>query len=342
MILKNVIALFLVISSISLSAKDYKGAEIYSKDSVLYGKFEMTIQAAHGSGQLSTFFLYRYESETSTTLWEEIDIEIFGKDTNVFQTNVIVEEKEGTRLMTEEEHHTDVNLTTGLHKYVIEWKPDTIRWYLNDVLIRTETEKAKLCNAPMSIRFNHWAANISSWVGTFDTEALPADQVVDYLSYSAYTPGAGDNGSDYTLEWTDNFTNLNSARWGKANWTFGENLCDFSPSNAIIEDEKLLLRITDESPVVLPTAINNIELNFAMYPNPCKGNLTIQFSASDELSIRMCDTYGRIILPKQELTSNTAQKINSLLSQQKNGVYIVQVYKGNMAIRTKKLYHTTH
>lgn len=242
--------IFFLFSSISLFAKDYKGAEIYSYDSVLYGRFEMRIKAASGSGQLSTFFLYRFNSELSTTLWEEIDIEIFGKDTNVFQSNVIIEKVEGSRLMSEAVHISPNHLMNEYNTYVLEWTPDSICWYLNGVLLRTEKVFAQSCNAPMSIRFNHWAADISSWVGEFDTKTLPQYQYVDYLSYSTYTPGTGDNGSNFTHAWTDNFSSFNSNRWGKANWTFGENFCDFLPENVYIENDVLVLKLHSIYPIV--------------------------------------------------------------------------------------------
>ena len=62
------------------SAKAYKGAEIYSYDAYLYGRFEMRMQAAKGSAVLSTFFTYKNGSQIGNTFWEEIDIEIFGKN----------------------------------------------------------------------------------------------------------------------------------------------------------------------------------------------------------------------------------------------------------------------
>jgi len=152
----------LLVSIVVISnAKNYKGAEIYSNQSYLYGKFELRMKAAKGSGQLSTFFLYRNSSETSNTLWEEIDIEILGKNTNSFQTNVIIEKVEGSKLMTEEHHAIDFDLSEDFHTFVVEWTPDSICWYVDSVLLRTEKEYALNCTHPMSIRFNHWAANIS-------------------------------------------------------------------------------------------------------------------------------------------------------------------------------------
>src|SRR5690606_41720424 len=62
------------------TANRYKGGEIYSNQSYKYERYEMRMRAAKGSGVLSPFFLYKDGSEINGTFWEEIDIEIFGKN----------------------------------------------------------------------------------------------------------------------------------------------------------------------------------------------------------------------------------------------------------------------
>lgn len=330
--LKAIYLCVLITFSLHGFAKDFKGAEIYSKDSVLYGRFEMSIKSAPGSGQLSAFFLYRYESELPTTLWQEIDIEIFGKDTNVFQTNVIIEEVEGTKKHSEQKHTTDVNLHTSFNTYAIEWTPDSISWFFNDEFIRSEKVNAQFCNAPMSIRFNHWAANITSWVGNFDTSVLPQEQHVEYLSYSSYTPGVGDNGSDFTFEWQDDFTSFNSSRWAKANWTFGENLCDFLPANAYTENDILVLKITDESPVIISTSIESTPNIFNVYPNPCKGNVCINYQAENNSTISISNLHGSIIMSPIPLNSEANAELNRVLQLQVPGAYIIRIFNKNKMI----------
>ena len=64
------LALVAVPLAASATAKTYKGAEIYSNESVLYGRFEMRMRVAKGSGVLSTFFTYKNGSEIGNTFWE--------------------------------------------------------------------------------------------------------------------------------------------------------------------------------------------------------------------------------------------------------------------------------
>ena len=59
--------------------KPYKGGEIYSSQAYQYGRMEMRMRMARGSGLLSTFFTYKDGSEIEGTFWEDIDIEVLGK-----------------------------------------------------------------------------------------------------------------------------------------------------------------------------------------------------------------------------------------------------------------------
>lgn len=315
-----VIACFIALP-MSLFAKNYKGAEIYSNQSYLYGRFEMRIQSAPGSGQLSTFFLYRNNSETATTLWQEIDIEIFGKNNNQFQSNVIIEKVEGTKIMSEKKHTTPTS-TQEFNIYVLEWTTDSINWYVNDSLYNTEKTNAAYCNAAMSIRFNHWVANNTAWVGVFDKTVLPSYQLVDYISYSSYTPGTGDNGSDYSFEWKDDFDSFNSSRWSKANWTFGENLCDFLPENAYTEQGNLVLKLHS---IILPTDIESISTNsIHIFPNPCTDFIYIQCNEAIEYEIY--SSIGTCVVQRQTIENpkNTPIYLPTHISA---GTYYIRVYR---------------
>ncbi|MBO7383495.1 MAG: beta-glucanase, partial [Fibrobacter sp.] len=59
-----------------------------------------------------------------------------------------------------------------------------------------------------------------------------------------YTPGQGENGSDFTLDWTDNFDTFNGSRWGKGDWTFDGNRVDLTDKNIYSKDGMLILALT--------------------------------------------------------------------------------------------------
>jgi len=239
--MRTIIISLLLITTLGLFAKDYKGAEIYSTESWKYGKIEMRMRMVKGSGILSTFFTYKNGSELSGEFWEEIDLEVFGKNNaTTFQSNIITN---NPKKYSEQVHNTGFSMADGYHTFTLEWTPDYVAWYVDGVEMRKTqgSQQVRELTNPQSLRFNIWAPNITEWVGSFDTSVLPVYQFVNWIKYSAYTPGSGDNGSDFSLRWTDEFDTFNTSRWSKADWTFGENLADFDPNNVLVKDGYLVL-----------------------------------------------------------------------------------------------------
>lgn len=218
--------------------KAYKGAELLSQQAYRYGRMEMRMRMARGSGILSTFFTYKNGSEGAQTFWEEIDIEVFGKDdATSWQSNIIT--GLGTRVTTEAVHTNPTSLADGYHTYALVWTPDFVAWEVDGSEVRrVESSQVSDLTNPQSLRFNIWAANIVEWVGDFDTSVLPQYQYVNWISYSRYESG------QFVHEWTDDFDSFDASRWSRANWTFAENLVDFDPNNIVVRDGTLILALT--------------------------------------------------------------------------------------------------
>jgi len=221
-------------------AKPYKGAEILSSQSYRYGRIEVRMRMARGSGLLSTFFTYKTGSEVSGTFWEEIDIEVLGKDNAVaWQSNIIT--GQGTKTTSEQVHTHTASLADAYHTYTLEWTPDAVVWKFDGAVVRqTMGGQAGDLTNPQSLRFNIWAANIAEWVGAFSDSVLPQYQFVNFISYSRY------EGGQFIQEWTDNFDSFDGGRWARADWTFAENLADFDPNNVVVRDGTLILALTRE------------------------------------------------------------------------------------------------
>jgi len=94
---------------------------------------------------------------------------------------------------------------------------------------------------------NIWNPIYTNWVGTWNDYALPAFSYYDWISYSSYTPGAGDygTGNNFTMQWKDELEFWDQDRWDLATHTFGGNLCDFEPSNIVFKDGSMILCLTD-------------------------------------------------------------------------------------------------
>lgn len=225
--------------SAGAEAKPYKGAEIYTQAQYKYGRVEVRMRAAKGEGVLSTFFTYKPGSEGAGVAWEEIDVEIFGKsNANSWQSNILVG---NPRMGSEQVHQVTGSLADAYHTYTIEWTPTAVVWLLDGVEVRRTTggQTSQLTTAH-NFRFNLWASDVSSWAGAFVSSVLPQYQYVNWIRYYRY-----DNGN-FVLDWSDDFTTLDAARWSKANWTFDGNLVDFDPNNATVKDGTLVLCMTAE------------------------------------------------------------------------------------------------
>lgn len=227
------------------SAKPYKGAEIYSNQSYLYGRFEIRMRVANASGVLSTFFTYKNGSEVGNTFWEEIDIEVFGKNNATqWQTNIILGSSRPT-IHTEQVHTADTSLADAYHTYVLEWTPDYVAWYLDGVEVRriTGTSTVTSLTNAQSLRFNLWASESVPWVGSWDDTELPVYQFINYIDYKTYNTTT----KNFEGGWRDDFNSFDSTRWGKANWTFDTNRIDFLPDNVVVKDGILVLALTHEN-----------------------------------------------------------------------------------------------
>lgn len=228
-------------------AKDYLGAELYSTEQVRYGRFEFRMMAASGSGTLSTFFLYYDDSWMGLPEpWREIDMEVLGRSNDAFQSNIITGDA-AEKVTSEEIHSFDTDLTSSFHTYAIEWTPEYIAWYFDGEEVRRSTGQQVIdCqDQDQSYRFNTWISSVPAWVGEFDPAILPLYQYINWIKYYEYTPGQGDDGGDFTFSWQDDFDSFDNNRWGKADWTFDQNLVDFDPDNVVVKDGYMILCLTE-------------------------------------------------------------------------------------------------
>ncbi len=233
------LTLLLTATAPAQAAKPYKGAEVYSREDVQYGRIEVRMRMIRGSSLLSTFFAYKDGSELAGAQWGEIDVEALGKnDAKSWQSNLIT----GNPRVTSEKLHTSpTSLADDYHTYQVEWTPEYVSWSFDGTEVRrTVGGQASELTNPHTLRFNVWSSEASGWAGDFDESALPAYQFVNWIRYYSY-----DNGQ-FTLAWTDDFDTFDTKRWNKGNWSFDGNRVDFDPTNAVVKDGVLVLAITKE------------------------------------------------------------------------------------------------
>jgi endo-1,3-1,4-beta-glycanase ExoK len=218
-------------------------AELYRTTGEGFGKFEARLRFAAGDGIISSFFLWKDGSELSTAYWNELDFEKLGAECEL-QTNSIYGMPEQTH---EQEHPGLTGLCDGYHTYAYEWTPDYIAYSLDGVELRRDTGAdaaayAENATTGLQARFNIWPGN-ANFGGTFVESSLPAYQYIDWAQYSTYTPGAGDEGSDFTLKWREEFDSL-PAGWATGSWGSPLNLSTHSPANVVFVDGIAVLALT--------------------------------------------------------------------------------------------------
>jgi endo-1,3-1,4-beta-glycanase ExoK len=232
-------------------SKDYSGAELYTRDTQMYGKYEARMYMAAGSGIVSSMFLYHNDSYLGgDEPWVEVDIEILGKAPASFQSNIITGTADSKK--TSEKHHAlSPAANKGYHTYGMEWTPTYVSWIIDGVTVRktmTDSNDTKGQVAALireqGLRFNLWSSESEGWVGAFDESILPVHQYIDWVKVYSYTPGAGENGSGFTLAWTDDFNEFDDSRWATGDWTFDGNRVTMSPDNVSIADGHLVLSLT--------------------------------------------------------------------------------------------------
>lgn len=292
--------LFILLSFIPIFPKEFKGAELRTKATYTYGRFEVRMKSAQREGMLSSFFTYHEISNTSE--WNEIDIEILGRYNDDVQFNTI------TPGQTNHVRHQFVNFNPHLdfHTYAIEWTPEYVAWFIDDVEVYKQTgTHIQTLNRPQKIMMNIWVPQYENWVGNWNATSLPVFAYYDFVKYYSYSPGNGNYGSNnnFTHQWTDNFDYWNQLRWEKATHTFDGNLVDFTPENCVFKDGYMILCLTDNFNLGLQDKIEP-SINFARYDN---NNILINFSEElDETSAENISNYfiNQVVINSATLLSD--------------------------------------
>ena len=209
----------------------FYGAELTGKEQFVYGRFEARMKMAATSGSVSSMFLnYDLSWKKDTEPWNEIDIEVLGKDPTSWQSNIITREADPSITGTtasEKIHPFGFDATNEFHLYAIIWTPDYVAWEIDSVEVRrvsvgelvgshADADQVKFLTEKQSLRFNLWASKSAGWTGKWAPENLPIEQHIDYVRAYTYNEGT----KDFTLSWQDDFNGdaLDYSRWSEGNW----------------------------------------------------------------------------------------------------------------------------
>ncbi len=307
----------LLITSLLIGEKPYRGAEYRTSNTYQYGRFEVRMKSAMGSGIVSSFFTIRdfwANGLSNTVHWREIDFESLGKYTDKFQTNII---------SAYENHHEQLhtlmyNPHAGFHTYAFEWTPDYIDFFIDGYLIRHESsDYIGSFNTGQKIMMNIWQPIWEDWVGVFDESSLPIYAFYDWVKYYSYTPGSGHYGTDnnFSFEWQDEFNYFNQNRWEKATHTWSANNAQFVQENAVIQGGYLILCLTDNSssgymgdPLSNHSITNYVDSEgLIVYPNPFNNSFALHLPIGlwqEKKLLKLYDIEGKNVLSTEVNETN--------------------------------------
>ena len=308
--------IFLLFFLSVFAQKPFKGAEVYSKEKVLYGKFEMRMKMIKGSGMLSTFYTIEHYPSGSDPYWAELDIEVLGKNNaQIMSTNLFNNGTGGNLIYSEEQIPLAYSLADDFHIFTLEWTPSYVAWFIDGVEVRRKTGALVThMDRAQGYRFNAWISSTPAWVGTIDTNAMPAYQYIDWLEYYSYNVVT----KEFTKQWRDDFDSFNASRWSKAEWTFYGNEVDFIKENAFIKEGKLVLAITNPN-TPLSVSEEQIQDSFSAIYVSDGNEIAIRSFKEGNYKTQLYDLTGKILFSKQFNTSNFSIPCSNI----QKGTYIV-------------------
>lgn len=155
----------------------YSGAEYRTNDFYSYGYYETSMQAIKNDGVVSSFFTYT--GPTDDNPWDEIDIEVLGKDTTKVQFNYY------TNGVGDHEYMYDLGFDAaeGYHTYGFEWAPDHITWYVDGKAVHTANDN--IPSTPGKIMMNTWpGTGVDDWLKPFNGNT-PLTAHYQWVTYDA-------------------------------------------------------------------------------------------------------------------------------------------------------------
>lgn len=173
--------------------KPFAGAEVQRRGFFHYGRYEVVMRPARGSGIVSAFFTYTGPSFGAPH--DEIDIEFLGRDTTKIWLNRFVE----GRKLPGQWIDLGFDAAEAPRLYSFDWRPEGITWAVEGrALLRIDAATQKIPTQPQKIFLNIWAGNPAQapWTGPTPADAAGRAR---YLCVSYRPPG--DDGPQCSDDW---------------------------------------------------------------------------------------------------------------------------------------------
>ena len=162
-----------------LKTVPYSGGEYRSKDFYGYGRYEVSMKAIKNDGVVSSFFTYTGPSDGNP--WDEIDIEILGKDTTKVQFNYFTNGAGNHEYL----YDLGFDASEDFHTYAFEWREGKITWFVDGVEAHSAEENIPVTES--KIMMNAWCGTgVDGWLNAFDDSKMPLVAEYESISFTAF------------------------------------------------------------------------------------------------------------------------------------------------------------
>ena len=157
----------------------YAGGEFRSTGFYGYGRYEVSMKAIKNDGVVSSFFTYTGPSDGNP--WDEIDVEILGKDTTKVQFNYFTDSKGNHEYM----HNLGFDASEDFHTYAFEWYEDKIVWFVDGVEVYSVTDNIPVTES--KIMMNAWCGKgVDGWLNAFDDTNMPLTAEYEWIRFTPF------------------------------------------------------------------------------------------------------------------------------------------------------------
>lgn len=154
------------------------GGEYRSRSMYGYGSYSVSMKPCKAAGTVSSFFIYTGPSENNPH--DEIDIEFYGKETNLVRFNYFKNGQGGHEYV----YDLGFDASEEFHTYGFIWESDRITWLVDEVAVYEAT--VDIPSVAGRIMMNLWTGDDSSsdWLGKFEGVVSPLTAEYQWVKFA--------------------------------------------------------------------------------------------------------------------------------------------------------------
>ena len=140
------------------------------------------------------------------------------------------------------EYYRNFDPGNNWHEYEIEWRPNTIAWYIDGREVRRDTNTVPVLdmNKEHTLIMNFWTPTWNGWGGGRDDSTMPWYAQYDYVEAYDYDMAT----DSFNLRFRDDFEYLDTNRWRATDYGgFESNSTRFMASHVYTKDGALILKM---------------------------------------------------------------------------------------------------